>query len=204
MQHERRVRRDYDRAAAAYAARWAEYTRRSLSLLRPLLASRPGRMLDAGCGTGALLEMMRGWGCAPETYLGVDVSHGMLRMLPRDGSSAGVQASAAALPLPDGAFDLVVSASSFHDWAAPAAALREVRRVLSPDGRLLLLDWSADYLTIRAMRAWLSITRRPVAQVLSAAEMSNTLAAAGFRVTNVRCHRISAVWGLRVAEASPA
>ena len=204
MEHERRVRRDYDRAAAEYALRWAEYTRRSLSLLRPLLASRPGRMLDAGCGTGALLGMMRGWGCPPASYLGVDISHGMLRMLPGDDSSAGVQASAKALPFPDGAFDLVVSASSFHDWAAPAAALREVRRVLSPDGRLLLLDWSADYLTIRGMCAWLSITRRPVTQVLSAAEMNSTLAAAGFCVTSVRCHRISAVWGLMVADASPA
>jgi ubiquinone/menaquinone biosynthesis C-methylase UbiE len=51
------------------------------------------------------------------------------------------------LPFLSGSFDLVVSYSCFHHWENPVAALKECKRVLAPNGRLVLFD------TIRASNA---------------------------------------------------
>ena len=44
------------------------------------------------------------------------------------------------LPGPDGAFDLVVSTTSFDHWADQQAGLRECARVMAPGGCLVLVD----------------------------------------------------------------
>jgi ubiquinone/menaquinone biosynthesis C-methylase UbiE len=46
----------------------------------------------------------------------------------------------ARLPYSDGTFDLVISSMSQHHWTDPPAALRELRRVLRPEGRLWIYD----------------------------------------------------------------
>ena len=186
--------------AERYDRRWAAYTERSLGLLRPFISEAPGRLLDVGCGTGALLSVLR---IDPVRYVGVDLSAEMLRGAARHPQAGLIRAEAGALPLRDASFDLAVSASSLHDWASPDAGLREIRRVLAPGGRLLLVDWCADHLPIRLMRAWLTATARPVRQVYTEAELREILAQAGFGVTATRRARISPVWGMMVAEALP-
>jgi ubiquinone/menaquinone biosynthesis C-methylase UbiE len=192
----------YDRAAAHYDRRWAAYTAATLSLLRPYLSEPAGRLLDVGCGTGALLRAMNDWRVAPERYLGVDRSLGMLEAARRRGVPGLVRAEAAALPLDAGCMDRVVTASSLHDWPDLDAGLGEARRVLTSDGRLLVLDWCADYASIRLMRRWLAITGRPVAEVLTATELVRRLAAAGFAPGPVHRARISPIWGMMVCEAA--
>jgi ubiquinone/menaquinone biosynthesis C-methylase UbiE len=51
-----------------------------------------------------------------------------------------VQGTAEALPFPDAHFDMAISRYSAHHWHDVPAALREVRRVLKPGGRMLLID----------------------------------------------------------------
>lgn len=189
--------------ADRYDRRWARYTARSLELLRPCLPEPPHRLLDVGCGTGALLRFLRTWGREPSRYLGVDLSAAMLQGAALHPAAGLARAEAGALPLAEGAFDLVVSSSSLHDWPHPDAALREIRRVIAPGGRLLLADWCADFASIRWMRAWLRVTGRPVRQVYTADGLQAALGRAGFRTGPIRRARISPVWGLMVAEARP-
>jgi ubiquinone/menaquinone biosynthesis C-methylase UbiE len=59
------------------------------------------------------------------------------------GGPALAQAAAEALPFTDGAFDLVTSTVSFHQWAGQARGLKEVGRVLVPDGVFVLADLHA-------------------------------------------------------------
>jgi ubiquinone/menaquinone biosynthesis C-methylase UbiE len=191
----------YDRAARRYDARWARYTARSLALLRPHLPAASPLLLDVGCGTGALLRHLAGWGMVPARYVGVDLSAEMLAAARARGTPALLRGDVSALPLRSGSVPLVVSASSLHDWPDLPAALAEIRRVLATEGRLLLLDWCADYRSVRLMRRWLRLTRRPVARVLTADALRDELSRSGFRVGSVERRRITPVWGMMVADA---
>jgi ubiquinone/menaquinone biosynthesis C-methylase UbiE len=66
-----------------------------------------------------------------------------------------------ALPFGDGAFDLVVAAGAMHHWPNPELVLREVRRVLAPEGRYLVLDFRRD------LPLWLWLAARLVQSVLA-------------------------------------
>jgi SAM-dependent methyltransferase len=96
----------------------------------------PKSILDVGCGTGRLIRLAAA--AFPDALIvGVDVSSGMLN---RVGRERRLQAAAERLPFRDGAFDLVVSTASYRHWTDHGAALREIGRVLSPDGLLVLAD----------------------------------------------------------------
>jgi SAM-dependent methyltransferase len=104
-------------------------------------------MLDVGCGAGHL-----GFALAPHFALVVatDPAASMLATVQAAAAARGLphldvrQASAAALPFPDGEFDLVCSRYSAHHWPDVPAALREMRRVTKPSGTLLMIDLMGD------------------------------------------------------------
>jgi ubiquinone/menaquinone biosynthesis C-methylase UbiE len=202
------VRREYAALAERYDRRWAEYNRRSLELLRPHLADREvGMLLDLGCGTANLLPRLGEWGARVERYAGADLSPEMLlaaapRVRAAPFPAALVAADAAALPLRDASVDTVVSASTLHDWPDPAAALAEARRVLRPGGRLLLLDWCRERVTMHALNLALRVARNPFHRMYSRDEAAALLAAAGFRVVAGDRRAITWMWELMVLEAT--
>lgn len=125
--------------------------RRTLDLLSSLESS-PLRLLDVGCGTGALLR--QAGGRFPEAGLyGVDPAPEMVKVAQRLGQGISrlevLEAPAGQLPFPDKFFDLVISTMSFHIWGDQERGLMEVCRVLSPGGALVL----ADTLALSWMRA---------------------------------------------------
>ncbi len=196
-----RVRREYAAEAARYDRRWAGYLRGSMELLRPSLAAAPpGALLDVGCGTAVLLDSLRDWGMEPLRYAGVDPSAQMLARAAAKGAEV-VAATAEALPFRDGAFDTVVSSSSFHYWPAPLDGLREARRELRPGGRLLIADWSRDFATMRVMDAVVRLTGHAFVRTYARREIHALLARAGFSAITGRQGRIGALWGLWVVEA---
>lgn len=201
------VRGEYARLAERYDRRWAEYNRRSLELLRPYLAGRDvGTLLDLGCGTANLLPRLGEWGARVERYAGADLSPEMLRAAAPRASAAPFPAAlfaadAAALPLRGASVDTVVSASTLHDWADPAGALAEARRVLRPGGRLLLLDWCRGRAPMRALNLALRLARNPFHRMYSHDEAEALLACAGFRVASAERRAITWMWELMVFEA---
>jgi ubiquinone/menaquinone biosynthesis C-methylase UbiE len=97
----------------------------------------PGRAtLDLGCGEGRVGEVLHARG---HRLTGVDLAPSMVRFARASGAYAAVHhADAAALPLDDSAFDLVVAFMSLQDMDDAAGAIRETARVLEPGGRLVM------------------------------------------------------------------
>ncbi|MCE2852249.1 MAG: class I SAM-dependent methyltransferase [Chloroflexaceae bacterium] len=101
------------------------------------------RVIDVGCGAGHVTVAL-----APKAHhiTAVDLTQAMLDQTTAQVSARGYtnvsthRADVAALPFADAAFDVAVSRYAAHHFADPLAALREVRRVLVPGGRWLLVD----------------------------------------------------------------
>jgi demethylmenaquinone methyltransferase/2-methoxy-6-polyprenyl-1,4-benzoquinol methylase len=103
-------------------------------------AVRPGdRVLDACCGTGDLAVAARGAGAG--SVVGVDFSERMLERARRKAPELEwVPADVLALPFEDASFDAAVVGFGVRNVEDLEAALRELRRVLRPGGRLGVLE----------------------------------------------------------------
>jgi len=110
-----------------------------------LLSRASGEVLEIGVGTGLNLPYYAGAGTAVSSLTAVDLSEDMLAVAERRAAAKGLvvelgQADIMNLPYSDGSFDTVVDTFSLCVLDDPAGALREVRRVLRPGGRALLLE----------------------------------------------------------------
>jgi ubiquinone/menaquinone biosynthesis C-methylase UbiE len=153
------------------------------------------RILDAGCGSGPLAKALVDRGA---TVTGFDSSEAMLNLArKRLGQEAELLVADLGQPLPfaDDAFDDVVASLVFHyleDWVEP---LREIRRVLRPEGRLImsvnhpiLYPWTnpgtdyfkptkyTDELTFNGQPGTLTYWHRPLHA------MTDAFAKAGFQI----------------------
>ena len=146
----------------------------------------PRAILDVGCGTGKLLR------AASSVFVdarleGVDAAPGMVRVaqaLAPAGSRITYRlATAESLPFGDAAFDLVFSTMTFHHWADQGQGIREVARVLAPDGRWLLADFVASGL-MKYVRRLFRLTR-----FRERRDLWPMLTAAGLRVSAERTVR---------------
>ncbi len=131
--------------------RAAELDQRCARLL-PLQGTE--RVLDAGCGTGALAEALARR-CA--TVVGVDLDR---RFLEQARSRATVncefvEGDAMALPFGDGSFDLAGCLRVLHHSESPERVVAELARVVVPGGRVLVADQLAADDPARALRAHL-------------------------------------------------
>jgi SAM-dependent methyltransferase len=155
----------YDRIAEGYATHWSPVHREATLRLLDELAARDGdeprRIVDVGCGTGALaLEAVRRWPAAQVDA--TDISAGMLAVAARTLAGAGPEAGrvrlakapADRLPFEDGAFDIALAAFVLQLVPSRPRALREMRRVLRPGGRLGYVGWLAGELPFAADAAW--------------------------------------------------
>lgn len=108
---------------------------------------QPGEhALDAACGTGALTRPAAKSIAAKGRVVGLDLSPEMLAVVRAlDSSNAAPiewrEGDVSAMPFEDGIFDVVFCAFGFMFFPDRAAALKEMRRVLKPDGRLAISVW---------------------------------------------------------------
>lgn len=198
------LRREYSRIASQYDARWKFYVDASIrGTVRRLHVEPEDRVLDVGCGTGALLEALSL--AAPRAQLaGVDLSGDMLKLARhRLGPAIDLeQACAEKLPFGDAAFDVVVSTNVFHFIRHPVAALREMLRVSKPSGRAVITDWCDDYLACRVCDMFLRAFSRAHFRTYGSKECRELFVEAGFASVYVERYRINCLWGLMTATAT--
>ncbi len=185
------VRRRYERLAPVYDL---------LDLSMELLAFRrwrslaweavglEGRVLEVGVGTGKNIAF---WPRSVD-MTAIDLSPEMLARARRRATKRGVDAElremdVEQLALADGSFDVAVATFVFCSVAHPIDGLRELRRVLRPGGRLVLLEHQRsespavarvlDVLDPVVVRLWGAHLNRPTEEYVGAA---------GFAVTRSR------------------
>jgi ubiquinone/menaquinone biosynthesis C-methylase UbiE len=122
----------YDRALAAQEDAGLRDARHEL------LAQARGRVLEIGAGTG--LNRQHYTDAVTELVLTEPEEPMAKRLRKRAGSATVVVAPAEELPFADASFDTVVSTLVLCTVRSPEAAMAEIRRVLKPDGSLLLLE----------------------------------------------------------------
>jgi ubiquinone/menaquinone biosynthesis C-methylase UbiE len=109
---------------------------------RAVVAAARGRVLEIGVGSGLNFPM---YGKQVELVYGIDPSPRLLTIARRRAAASGVpveliQGSATAIPLADNAVDTVVMTWTLCSIPDPLAALREMRRVLKPNGNLYFVE----------------------------------------------------------------
>jgi ubiquinone/menaquinone biosynthesis C-methylase UbiE len=140
----------FDRRAATYErgrlGEWHLLVAHRVADVALSVVPAPGRVLDVGCGTGALLRRL-GARLPGADLAGVDPAPRMLAEARKRLNGVRLaQAAAERLPFVDASFDLVVSAMSFDHWADQELGLAECARVLDRGGGLVLADLFAPWL----------------------------------------------------------
>lgn len=124
------------------------------------------RVLDIAAGSGDLaLEFARRAGPSGEVWL-TDINREMIdrgrdRALDRGLPLPVVQCDAEALPFPSDTFDCISVAFGLRNMTDKDAALAEMRRVLKPAGRLLVLEFSRVWAPLAKLYDWYSFTMLP-------------------------------------------
>lgn len=144
------------------------------------------RVLDLGCGTGWASRRIAKIATSGEV-IGLDVADEMLRR----GQEASAEfknlrfvwGSAESIPAPDNYFSKVLSVESFYYYADQGRALRELHRVMAPEGRLFILInlYKDNPYSLR----WVGELKVPV-QALSENEYISLLEEHGFRHVEAR------------------
>lgn len=134
-----------DDAVWADGARWVEGARECTRRLARLAGiGVDDTVLDVGCGVGGAVRQLAGeLGCRA---VGLNVSAVQLRTAsslgsPRPGRTAYLRGDAQRIPARDAAFTCAWTFNMFYHVPDKPLALREMRRVLAPGGRLAFDDW---------------------------------------------------------------
>ena len=197
------VLEEYARLAPRYERRWSFYVGATSRETRARLhLSATDSVLDVGCGTGALLYQLSG--SYPGAHLGgIDPSPEMLAIA-RHRLPPGIelkQGWAESIPFPDGAVDVVVSCNVLHYIREPLVALRDMLRVVRPKGKLVITDWSDDYLACRICDWYLRLFHTAHFRTYRARQLTDLLDTVGATDIRTDCYKITRLWGLMTATA---
>jgi ubiquinone/menaquinone biosynthesis C-methylase UbiE len=175
--------------ALTYDRQLARVEQAGLRALRErLLADASGRVLEIGAGTGANLPF---YGAAVESLTLTEPEKPMLRRLQRRLAERSPQplvlrAPAEDLPFEDGTFDTVVSTLVLCGVGDQPRALRELRRVLQPNGLLLFLEHvRSDDTRVARLQDRMNVLNRFVAGCECNRTTLTSIKAAGFGVTRL-------------------
>ncbi|MCM3789001.1 class I SAM-dependent methyltransferase [Domibacillus indicus] len=109
---------------------------------KEMLAKAEGEVLEVGIGTGANLPFYP----SAVTYVtGIDFSSKMIKLAKEEAEKAPVpvklmEMDAEKIDFPDASFDTVVTACVFCSVPDPVQGLKEIKRVLKPGGKVLMLE----------------------------------------------------------------
>ena len=111
-------------------------------------------VLDAGCGTGAVISLLSEK-YPDKHYTGIDLSPKMIEvsMAKKAKNAKFICGDCENLPFDDNSFDVVTCSMSFHHYPNPVDFFRSCERVLRPGGRLIIRDMTANPIMLKLINA---------------------------------------------------
>ncbi|MGH2698877.1 MAG: class I SAM-dependent methyltransferase [Actinomycetota bacterium] len=183
--HTEVLRSEFERASESFAER----TRGRFDELGVLEFSRigeRGKVLEVGVGTGNFLQLFSGEG---RRLIGIDLTRAMLRKAREAGHRMElVEADGARLPVRSSSIELVTTAQTIHHIWEPLPVIKEMRRVATERGKLLIVDQVATERYEEAtMMNRLDVLRDPShASSRPASALRTLLRAADLRIADER------------------
>ncbi len=102
-------------------------------------------LLDAGCGTGAMLKLFAR-DIPEKKYYGIDLSGKMIEVAKQGASDIQfMQGDCEELPYPHDTFDVITCSMSFHHYPNVEKFFHNAHRILKPKGRLILRDMTVNH-----------------------------------------------------------
>ncbi len=111
-------------------------------------------VLDAGCGTGAVIALLAEK-YPRKHYTGIDLSPKMIEvaLAKNTKNTVFVCDDCENLPFEDNSFDVVTCSMSFHHYPHPVEFFKSCKRVLRPGGRLIIRDMTARPIMLKLINA---------------------------------------------------
>ncbi|WP_312985822.1 class I SAM-dependent methyltransferase [Atlantibacter sp.] len=194
--HHDNIDKQFGSQASAYLTSQVHASGRDLERLKTRLASFPhAHLLDVGCGAGhssfIAASQVKG-------VIAYDLSASMLETVNSAARERGLanlhtqQGYAESLPFADQCFDIVISRYSAHHWQDVGQALREIKRVLRPGGKAIVMDVMSPGNAV--LDIWLQTVEalRDTSHVrnYSSGEWAAMLSEAGLLTTSVSTDRL--------------
>ena len=195
----RHVIKEYRRRAARYDLSGQRFLSTSQAVaVETLNLQRDERILDAGCGTGAVtLLVARAVGEEGEV-VGIDLSQEMLSVakekLSKHKNVILIKGNLENISYPDNYFDAVVSVNVMHYFHNLMVVLEEFHRLLKPGGRLVLVGFCTDYFFFRMMEKMWRLFISSHVRAYSLDELSQRVKETGFKIVKGRCFKIGWFW----------
>jgi ubiquinone/menaquinone biosynthesis C-methylase UbiE len=205
--NEVKIQTQYDQLADIYDLRWRTYIVNTLTFLHNWeQIDSQAKILDIACGTGEFERLLLDKN-PTQKITGIDISANMLSVAREKYQTYPNiefhKASVHSLPFDNNCFDVVVSANAFHYFDEPQVALAEMKRVLKPNGKIVILDWNKDYLMCKIFDWALQIFDPAYQQCYTEAELHQLLVAADFKICRATKVRFGVIWGLMAVTAVP-
>lgn len=195
--HHDNVDKQFGQQASAYLSSAVHASGRDLvRLAERLFSATDARLLDLGCGAGHASYVAAQH---VKEVVAYDLSAQMLDVVSQTAKERGYahlsvqQGYAETLPFEDASFDIVISRYSAHHWHDVGSAMREVKRVLKPGGRVIFMDVSSPGNAV--MDVWLQTVEalRDTSHVrdYSPGEWSTLFTESGLMITALQQDRLT-------------
>jgi ubiquinone/menaquinone biosynthesis C-methylase UbiE len=144
--------------------------------------------LEIGCGNGHGTKLIKKF-FNPRNIIGIDLDGRMIRLAKKrntDQSISFLVMDAAKLNFPDKYFDAIFDFGMIHHIPNWKDCLKELRRVLKDDGKIILEDLSSDTFKTSLGRIMKLLSGHPYADMYSTVDFLNYMKSIGFEIINYK------------------
>ena len=145
-------------------------------------------VLEIGCGNGNGTKLIKKY-FAPKKIIAIDLDERMIKIAQQrntDSSATFQVMNAAQLNFPNNYFDAIFDFGIIHHIPNWKDCIQELKRVLKPNGKIILEDLSIETFSIGIGKLWKKILEHPYDNMYTKSQFSQYLKEIGFEINNYK------------------